>query len=255
MDMHLEDALIRDACTAPAMVGAVGALLGATPLVCNSLLFEWGSQQEPHFDTFFMPSNTRNMMAASWVALDSVTKTNGPLFYYPKSHLIEPYRFSHGGMKAILPELQTGAAAHIDRIIREYELKKEEFYPEAGDVLIWHAQLLHGGSPIVNREETRRSLVTHYWTEVDFPLPEQRIDLGDGRWILKKPHSTVVDDEILAEVDVFLATMTPSPEMLSGVPETFDARRYLARNPDVLRAGESPWQHYINHGQREGRFW
>ncbi len=255
LDLHLVDSVIRDACADVRIVNALRCLLGANPLVCNSLLFEWGSQQYPHFDTFFMPSTTRNMMAAAWIALDRVTETNGPLYYYPKSHLIEPYRFSDGRMNAILSEVKTGAADHIDQIIRQHGLVRELFMPAPGDVLIWHAQLLHGGSAIVDRSKRRRSLVTHYWTDIDYPREEQRIDLGNGRWLLRKPHQFVIDQDVLEEVDRFLATVSASPEVLAAVPEAFDPRRYLARNQDVLKAGESPWRHYIDHGRQEGRIW
>ena len=255
LDLHLIDDLVRDACTAPALVGAVKSLLGATPLVCNSLIFEWGSQQYPHFDTFFMPSETPNMMAASWIALDSVTAYNGPVYYYPKSHLIPPYRFSHGRINAVFSELATGAAAHIDAIVAEHGLEKRFFMAQPGDVLIWHAQLLHGGSRIADPTKTRRSIVTHYWTELDFPAPEQRIELEPDRWVLRKPHQYVIDDAVLAKVDGFLASCDVMAEMPPGVPASFDARRYLARNQDVLAAGANPWKHYVEHGQREGRIW
>jgi len=255
MDVHLEDEVFRDLCTDGRLMQILRVLLGAHPLVCNSLLFERGSQQGAHFDTFFMPSKTPNMMAATWIALDRVTDTNGPLFYYPGSHLIPPYLFSHGRIEAIFSELETGAAAHIADIIERHHLKREVFKPEPGDVLIWHAQLLHGGSPIANPMETRRSLVSHYWTDVDFPEPEQRIDLGDERWVLRKSHQYVIDEDIMAEVDAFLATISASPQDVQAVPGTFDARKYLAWNQDVLRAGVDPWRHYREHGQAQGRVW
>lgn len=255
LDLHLEDELIQNVCTARHLIQALETLVGAKPIVCNSLLFEKGSQQDAHFDTFFMPSTTPNMMIASWIAVDRVTPTSGPVYYYPKSHLIEPFRFSHGKLNAVFSELQPGAANHIDRIVEQYGLKKAIFLPEAGDVLIWHAQLLHGGTAIENPAETRCSLVTHYWTDVDFPRADQRLDLGDGRWILKRGHQHVVDKDSLAEVDVFLATQEVTSEMRAAVPESFDARLYLARNQDVLRAGANPWLHYAAHGRAEGRFW
>ena len=40
-------------------------------------------------------------------------------------------------------------------------LKKEIFRPKKGDALIWSADLVHGGSPIVE-QNTRRSFVTHW---------------------------------------------------------------------------------------------
>lgn len=255
LDLHLEDDFIRDLCAAAPLVAVLRDLLGANPIVCNSLLFERGSQQDAHFDTFFMPSRTRNMMAASWVAIDAVSQSSGPVYYYPKSHLIEPYRFSHGGINAIFAELATGAADHILHIIEEHGLQRREFLPQQGDVLIWHAQLLHGGSPITDPSATRCSLVTHYWTDVDFPDPAQRIDLGERRWILRRGHQHVVDAESLAQVDAFLATLTVTEEMRAGVPDLFDPRLYLARNQDILRAGANPWQHYRDHGHAEGRIW
>jgi ectoine hydroxylase-related dioxygenase (phytanoyl-CoA dioxygenase family) len=255
LDLHLDDDPVRDLCGAQPLMDVLRALLGANPIVCNSLLFEKGSQQDAHFDTFFMPSKTPNMMAASWIALDSVTEDSGPVYYYPKSHLIEPYRFSHGGMNAIFAELPTGAAGHIETIIERHGLTRELFLPRQGDVLIWHAQLLHGGSTITNPEAKRCSLVTHYWTDIDFPDAAQRIDLGDGRWILRRDHQHVVDSESLAEVDAFLATVTVTDAMRDAVPALFDPRLYLARNQDVLRAGENPWRHYLDHGRAEGRVW
>ena len=58
----------------------------------------------------------------------------------------------------------------------------------------------------------------------------------------------------LAEVDVFLATQDVADAMRAAVPELFDARLYLARNQDVLRAGVNPWLHYAAHGRAEGSF-
>jgi phytanoyl-CoA hydroxylase len=237
------------------LVQVIRELLGANPLVCNTLLLERGSQQEPHFDTFFMPSKTTNMMAASWIAIDRVTETNGPLYYYPKSHLIEPFLFSNGKISAVFAELETDAAKHIETIVKEYDLREERFLPEPGDVLIWHAQLLHGGSPIINKTETRCSLVTHYWTDIDFPDPAQRLDLGDGRWVLRKSHQPVINEKIYERVDALLATLSVSDALRSAVPSAFDARGYLARNQDLLNAGINPWEHFINHGRAEGRTW
>ena len=34
-----------------------------------------------------------------------------------------------------------------------------------GDVLVWHANLLHGGMPVVHPALTRKSMVAHYFAE------------------------------------------------------------------------------------------
>ena len=36
------------------------------------------------------------------------------------------------------------------------------FLPKKGDALIWHADLVHGGSPRTDRDLTRWSLVSHF---------------------------------------------------------------------------------------------
>jgi len=53
----------------------------------------------------------------------------------------------------------------IAELIREKQLQKQDFIARRGDVLIWHANLLHGGNPIRRKDATRRSLVCHYFAE------------------------------------------------------------------------------------------
>ena len=100
-DLHLFDSVVQNFALDPQLVFILTDLLSSTPVVCNTLLFERGSQQGAHFDTFFMPPKTPNKMCASWIAIDPVSEINGPLFYYPRSHLIEPFRFPNGGVRFI----------------------------------------------------------------------------------------------------------------------------------------------------------
>lgn len=41
-------------------------------------------------------------------------------------------------------------------------LKLEKVSANVGDLIIWHPELPHGGSKILNRGNTRHSLVCHY---------------------------------------------------------------------------------------------
>ncbi|MDQ0586633.1 ectoine hydroxylase-related dioxygenase (phytanoyl-CoA dioxygenase family) [Variovorax paradoxus] len=253
-DTHLVDGLIQEFSISERLAKILKELLGAPASVCNSLLFERGSQQGPHFDTFYMPSKTPNKMCASWIAIDPVTDANGPLFYYPGSHLMEPYKFSDGTLRATQEEFPK-AMDFIRKKLEEHDLKAVHFYPNPGDVLIWHAQLLHGGSAIKDMSQTRASLVTHYWTTLDFPDPTQHIDLGDGRLILKKPHQAAISREEHKMVDEFVNGLTTPKEHRVGLPLNFDPRSYLLMNPDVFRAAWDPYTHYKLHGQAEGRKW
>ncbi len=167
-DLYLSQDKIRKTVVGERLAPILRTLLEGFPMVCNSLNFEYGSQQDYHVDTFYMPSPTPNKMVASWIALEDATPENGPLSYFPGSHKIPPYLFSNGTTHAIESEM----GDFNDYIYAEIEqrgLSAETLLAKKGDVLIWHSQLFHGGSPISNRDKTRKSLVTHYFTNEDFP--------------------------------------------------------------------------------------
>jgi ectoine hydroxylase-related dioxygenase (phytanoyl-CoA dioxygenase family) len=160
----------------------VSQLLDGTPLLFNSLNMETGTEQRFHFDTFYMAPRTKDKMVVAWMALEDSRPRSGALRYYPKSHLIAPYVYSHGGIAAVnseMPEFDE----YIDRELRERGLESTEFYPHLGDVFFWHGQLYHGGSPIEDRSTTRRSMVTHFWRVQDTP-PEMCLRVGDDSYIL-----------------------------------------------------------------------
>ena len=167
-DLFLTQEQIREVVIGNRISPILVELLGGSPMVCNSLNFEFGSQQELHFDTFYMPSPTPNKMVASWIALEDATPDNGPLSYYPGSHKIPAYMFSSGSTLVVNRELPACQAYVFDEIEKR-GLQPETLHAKTGDVLIWHSQLFHGGSPIKDKSKTRKSLVTHYFTTEDFP--------------------------------------------------------------------------------------
>lgn len=164
-------------------------LLEGDPIVCNSLNFERGSQQPAHFDTWYMPPQVLGKMAVASIALEDVQVDAGPVFYYPMSHLLAPYRFSHGGLSAVEAEMEA-CNHYVTQQVARHHLKPVTNTIQAGDVFIWHGQLLHGGSPIHNRALTRKSLVTHYWRRQDVN-PELVGELGPQRFYIKRPHQAV----------------------------------------------------------------
>ena len=114
-----------------------------------------------------MPSPTPNKMIASWLALEDATTLNGPLTYYPGGHKIPAYKFSNGSTIIVLEEMPD-FKNYMKKEISERGLKAEILLANKGDLLIWHSQLYHGGSKILNKAKTRKSLVTHYFTREDF---------------------------------------------------------------------------------------
>jgi phytanoyl-CoA hydroxylase len=173
---------IRRAALSPKLRGALAQLLGGDPLICNSLNFERGSQQPFHIDTWYMPPPVDDMMIAASIAIDDVDGDNGPMVYYPGSHKIPAYRFSHGRLNEVREEMPR-CMAYLDREIAARGLKEVEFRGKSGDVFLWHAQLLHGGRPIRDLAKTRSSLVVHYWRACDLPREQVRTDPDAGAYL------------------------------------------------------------------------
>ena len=56
----------------------------------------------------------------------------------------------------------------VQRLIAEHGLRPKYFEARKGDVLIWHANLLHGGSQRRDLRLTRMALVGHYFAKGAF---------------------------------------------------------------------------------------
>jgi phytanoyl-CoA hydroxylase len=164
-------------------------LLDGTPLLFNSLNMEAGTQQRFHFDTFYMAPRVTDKLVVAWTALEDIRPGSGALRYYPKSHLITPYVFSHGGIYAINSEM-SDFDRYIDRELGERGLEPAQFYPNLGDVFFWHGQLYHGGTPIEDPATTRRSMVTHFWRVEDMP-PDECLRVGDESYIWAQEYMFV----------------------------------------------------------------
>jgi len=188
-DVYLVSGPLRRLVLSDSLAPILSDLLDGDAIICNSLLFERGSEQAYHFDTWYMPPVVENKMVASWIALEDVAEQAGPLSYYPGSHKIPPYRFSHGGIRAVDEEMAS-CREYVDRQIQERGLTPAVFRPKAGDVLIWHAQLFHGGMPIQNPDLTRTSVVTHYFRYQDTQSRHSR-EFAPGRYFMKRPHAKV----------------------------------------------------------------
>jgi hypothetical protein len=144
-------------------------LLGKKVKLFQSLNFEHGSAQRAHSDTIHMTTYPLGYLVAVWVALEDIHPDSGPLFYYPRSQKL-PYvlnaDYNHGGNYFLLgPQAYQKYEDAIQQVIENNKLKKEVFCPKKGDAFIWHANILHGGSPINNPDLTRKSMVLHFYAE------------------------------------------------------------------------------------------
>jgi ectoine hydroxylase-related dioxygenase (phytanoyl-CoA dioxygenase family) len=117
----------------------------------------------------FLTTEPRGYLLAVWVALEDIEAGSGELTFYPGSHRL-PYLFNkdiaHGHTPWKLdPKHHVAYDTKVQELIRKHGLEPVYYRPKKGDVLIWHANLLHGGSPVVYPELTRKSMVSHYFAE------------------------------------------------------------------------------------------
>ena len=153
----------------PELLQLLSFLLGRPALPFQSLNFTQGSEQRAHSDSIHMTTEPPGYLIATWIALEDCTADCGPLFYYPGSHrlpFISTQDYDSGNTRfTIGANSNRRYEDRIERLIREKGLEKRLFLAKRGDVLIWHANLLHGGTPIARPAATRRSMVCHYFAE------------------------------------------------------------------------------------------
>ncbi|MDA8886648.1 phytanoyl-CoA dioxygenase family protein [Bacteroidia bacterium] len=158
--------LLKEVITAPSIRSILEELVGHEVLPFQSINFQYGSEQAAHSDSVHMATYPSGGLIAIWVAFDDIAEDNGPLFYYPGSHKL-PYatNVDIGNSKGWLfsPNPNKNYENYQARIVQEKGLKKEVLSAKKGDVFVWHANLLHGGMPHLDKSKTRRSMVVHYF--------------------------------------------------------------------------------------------
>ena len=133
------------------------------PVAFQTMTMRLGSEEPLHIDTGPLPLTEPMSLTGAWIALQDIQPSSGEFQFVPGSHLL-PELLVNGVMKA-----HHGDMAEYGRILTETRrmcdergLKTENFMATTGDVLIWHADLMHGGAIIEDRKRTRKSMVAHY---------------------------------------------------------------------------------------------
>jgi phytanoyl-CoA hydroxylase len=161
--------------TTPMVSQFLRHVFGEPPTTLQSLTFFKGSQQPVHIDYPYVRTQKEiAKLAASWIPLEDIHPDSGPLAYYPGSHKIMVSAFYDWGQGSILLEKDsTGTpaefSAYLMQRIRDAHIAPKVFCPKKGDVLLWHGNLMHGGSPIMDAGLTRKSYVTHYTSLSAYP--------------------------------------------------------------------------------------
>jgi len=195
MNFHQESPAAREALSDPRLLGVLQALLGEEPFFLQSIYFRRGSEQAPHSDYLFMSTAPVLQLCGVWIACEDVTEDAGPLVYYPGSHKIasigipERYESRIDAVRKDIDErepeltefyserrMMSGESlltcvfydewiTELHTALERGDYPKTVLLPQKGDCVVWHATLIHGGSPVTGGpERTRRSLVAHFLT-------------------------------------------------------------------------------------------
>ncbi|WP_338845443.1 phytanoyl-CoA dioxygenase family protein [Massilia sp. W12] len=253
------DAGVRRIAANPGILALLSKLYGKPAWPFQTLNFPVGTEQALHSDVVHFHSVPERFMCGVWVALEDITLDNGPLFYYPGSHAWPVYTNEHiGRCLSTLPQRpdQRPFEAMWQALVDAHGVQPQQFLAKKGQALIWAANLLHGGSPHLNRALSRWSQVTHYFFEDCVWYSPLFSDPFYGqiyfRRLLNIANGELMQPQYCGEAlppGFIEATRSTQPDG----PWPFDEAAYLAANQDVAQAGMNAREHYVRHGHAERR--
>ena len=142
----------------------------------QTLNFYRGTSQPVHADTIHFNSEPFAQMCGAWVALEDVGMDQGPLEYYPGSQNREEMNLDYFDIKVGEADSYARYTNEIRKIIETHGYQKEYGIMKKGEAIIWSANILHGGSPLLDVNTTRQSQVTHYYAKgVKYWRPQESV--------------------------------------------------------------------------------
>jgi hypothetical protein len=149
-------------------------LLDREPKTLQTIASHKGSQQGLHSDSIHMTTYPLGYLTAAWIAFEDIHPDSGPLVYYPGSHRL-PYVFSKDVGITEQDFKQNGYTPYhakyeprIRELVEHHGIAPHYFHARKGDVLIWHANLIHGGSARNDLALSRRAAVCHFFAKNAF---------------------------------------------------------------------------------------
>jgi phytanoyl-CoA hydroxylase len=192
INLHLlHKPLLRLFAENPVALAVQDAFFKAQSAIYTSLYYERGSAQSIHRDTPYFSTRPEYRYLGVWAALEDADDVNGCLEVVRKGHLIpelnrEAIALEHYGSLEEVPKssdvLWDSYQAKVMQACTERGLSVEQIRVSAGDVIIWHPQLPHGGSQIKDLSRTRHSFVMHVTPERT-PVYQQDVFFNPGKHV------------------------------------------------------------------------
>lgn len=157
----------RDIWLYPPVLEFLKQHFGDTPCACQTLTYVNGSEQNAHQDTIHLTPYPAGYMCGVWVALQDIVEDSGELFVYPGSHVTPRLRATDLGLEKV--DTDYSSYAVFDKAVQDYidegGYERVVYRPKAGQILVWHENLIHGGSQRADLSRERLSIVSHYFAK------------------------------------------------------------------------------------------
>jgi hypothetical protein len=153
---------VKRIATEAVILSVLQVLYQKPPLPFQTLNFERGTEQRAHSDTIHFNTMPFGFMCGVWVALEDIDLNNGPLRYFPGSQRLPVLHMDDLGLEPKVSEYQK-YEDYIEKMLAERGYQSQPALLKRGQALIWSSNIFHGGSPVLDRNRTRLSQVTHYY--------------------------------------------------------------------------------------------
>lgn len=141
------------------------------PVPFQTINFITPSEQDIHSDTLHFHTTPNYWMCGVWTALEPMDNENGTLRYFKGSHKLPVTEFHNLNMKS--PDWSHKAGGYEQESYDTYEeyvkalltlgYEEHKYIGPKGRAIIWSANVLHGGSKLIDKNRTRKSQATHYY--------------------------------------------------------------------------------------------
>jgi hypothetical protein len=198
-DAWKQSACVKQIATSPKVLKLLQALYRREPIPFQTLNFNVGTEQDTHSDSIHFHSIPERFMCGVWVALEDVDEYNGPLHYYPGSHRMKSIDMHDLGLSGSMSQPHEVYPKYLEFLrtyIALHGLKKLDVKLKKGQALVWSANLLHGGSPILDKSRTRHSQVTHYYFSDCLYYTPMMSDLALGKVYARKITNILTGKEV-----------------------------------------------------------
>jgi hypothetical protein len=158
----------------PKVMGVLADLFEEDPFVAQDMFYfkpPGARGQAMHQDNFFLKVDPGTCVAA-WMAIDATDEENGCLSVVPNTNNLE--------LQCAHKSERTDIFAYPSEVDIPEGLEPVPVRMDAGDVLFFNGNLIHGSYPNTSADRFRRSFICHYAGESTAKIGRTRLIRYDG---------------------------------------------------------------------------